>query len=200
LVVTGFPSSYQPLQAYRIVIRRNGGSLMVNFNATTRVGSSSTVAGTFGAVRNSAVYSGADGGVYASPRSVDSAVFQWTAPAAGTGPVNFYAAGYQGTQSSANGQTTRIVLTPSERLTGVEPPPAIAGEFSLGQNYPNPFNPNTEIRYDLSGREGATLVNEQGVGGSYVVRWNATGLASGVYLYRLEAGGFSQTKELVLLR
>lgn len=86
-------------------------------------------------------------------------------------------------------------------------------KFSLSQNYPNPFNPVTVISYqlavnsfvtvklyDLLGREAATLVNEQKPAGSYTVQWNATHFASGVYFYRLQAGNFSDTKKLLLLK
>ncbi len=86
-------------------------------------------------------------------------------------------------------------------------------EFRLEQNYPNPFNPSTMINYqlpmsnwvtlrvyDLLGRQVATLVDEEKPPGSYTVEWNATGLASGVYYYRLQAGEFSQTMKLILLR
>jgi hypothetical protein len=85
--------------------------------------------------------------------------------------------------------------------------------FSLSQNYPNPFNPITKISYDLPltshvllqvydllGREVVTLVNEKLNAGSHMTSWNATGFASGVYLYRLQAGNYSQTKKLILLR
>ncbi|MBI5473806.1 MAG: endo-1,4-beta-xylanase [Ignavibacteriae bacterium] len=85
--------------------------------------------------------------------------------------------------------------------------------FALEQNYPNPFNPTTEIRYQMSevrhvtlkifdplGREVATLVNEVKQPGIYSVQWNADGVASGIYLYRIESGSFVQTKKMVLLR
>ena len=85
--------------------------------------------------------------------------------------------------------------------------------FNLEQNYPNPFNPATEIRYQMSevshvtlkvfdilGREVATLVNEQKSPGTYTVQWDATGNASGVYIYRLTAGSYSSTRKLLLLR
>ncbi|MBI5470802.1 MAG: lamin tail domain-containing protein [Ignavibacteriae bacterium] len=97
--------------------------------------------------------------------------------------------------------------------TGVEEQPNVPTQYGLEQNYPNPFNPTTSIGfgvrglgfvslkvYDLLGREVATLVNEMKNPGTYSVQWNATGIASGVYLYRLEAGGFVQTKKLVVLR
>jgi hypothetical protein len=86
-------------------------------------------------------------------------------------------------------------------------------EFALRQNYPNPFNPTTIISfdlpsagdvmlkvYDMLGREVATLVNEARPAGRYAERFDATGLASGVYLYRLTSPSHSATKKLVLLR
>jgi len=85
--------------------------------------------------------------------------------------------------------------------------------FALSQNYPNPFNPTTVIRYDiptatrvrlvvfdLLGREMALLVEESKNPGSYTVRFDARGFASGVYLYRLEAGSFSLVRKMVLLQ
>lgn len=85
--------------------------------------------------------------------------------------------------------------------------------FSLDQNYPNPFNPLTTIVYalpkstnvrltvfDVLGREVRTLVNERKQPGRYETTFNATNLASGVYLYRLQAGGFVDTKKLMLVR
>jgi len=86
-------------------------------------------------------------------------------------------------------------------------------EFALMQNYPNPFNPSTSIKYqipnsmyvtlkicDVLGREVATLVNEVKEPGMYTVHWNADGLASGVYFYRLNAGDFILTRKLIVLR
>lgn len=86
-------------------------------------------------------------------------------------------------------------------------------QFSLSQNYPNPFNPSTTIAftvpqsgpvrlqvYDLLGKLVATLVDSPLAAGRYQTTWEATGLASGVYLYRLEAEGWAQTKKLTLLR
>jgi hypothetical protein len=178
-----------------------------------RVGSSSTVAGAFTTVTNSVLYTGADGGVYASPHSIDSAVFQWTAPSAGTGTVNFYAAAFQGTTSSGNGQSSRVTISAAEITTSVVNQALLPNEFTLGQNYPNPFNPNTRIGfrvsgsgfvslkvYDVLGREVRTLVNEELKADSYETTFNATGLSSGVYFYHLRAGEFTQTKRVILLR
>jgi hypothetical protein len=96
---------------------------------------------------------------------------------------------------------------------GVEDEEMLPTEFVLEQNYPNPFNPSTTIVYrvgsralvnlevdDLLGRAVATLVNEVKQPGTYTVQWDASGMASGVYLYHLQAGGFSDVKKLLLLR
>jgi hypothetical protein len=86
-------------------------------------------------------------------------------------------------------------------------------KFSLKQNFPNPFNPSTMIEYsiakaenvqlkvyDLLGRETATLVSGIQVPGSYNVTFNASNLASGIYFYKLTAGGFTSIKRMVLIK
>jgi photosystem II stability/assembly factor-like uncharacterized protein len=83
---------------------------------------------------------------------------------------------------------------------------------ALSQNYPNPFNPTTTIRYelpkashvalsvfDILGREIATLLNEEKSAGTYTVQWDASGVSSGVYFYRLRAGDFVQTRRMMLV-
>ncbi len=85
--------------------------------------------------------------------------------------------------------------------------------YRLYQNYPNPFNPTTTIRYDLPsagfvslkvfdirGSEVRTLVNEFQDVGFKSIRFDAASLASGIYIFRLQAGSFVQTKKLTLLR
>ena len=85
--------------------------------------------------------------------------------------------------------------------------------FALEQNWPNPFNPSTTIRfsipsasrvsvrvYDVSGRLVETLVDKQMDAGVHDVVWDASQKASGVYFFRLEAPGFSQTRKLVLIK
>ncbi len=87
------------------------------------------------------------------------------------------------------------------------------GVFQLHQNYPNPFNPSTVIRYelpeaapvrlevfDLLGRRVATLVSEQQQAGAHQVIFDAGSISGGVYLYRLNAGDFSQTRTMMLIR
>ena len=90
---------------------------------------------------------------------------------------------------------------------------AIPGKFALHQNYPNPFNPVTTIRFDLAsatnvkltifditGRVVDELVNTNMNAGSYDLRWNATHLSSGMYLYRIETPEFTATNKLLLLK
>jgi hypothetical protein len=85
--------------------------------------------------------------------------------------------------------------------------------FSLRQNYPNPFNPATKISfsvphsdivqikvYDLLGREIKTLLNEFKLPGTYEIEFNASGLASGIYFYRIISGSYSAVKKMILLR
>jgi hypothetical protein len=85
--------------------------------------------------------------------------------------------------------------------------------FSLKQNYPNPFNPATTIQFDLPktswvslkiynilGEEVATLISDNMAAGTYKYRWNAAELASGLYIYRLEAGEYIKTKRMILMK
>jgi hypothetical protein len=86
-------------------------------------------------------------------------------------------------------------------------------EYALTQNYPNPFNPSTQISfalkeagyvtlkvYDALGKEVATLIKGDYTSGSYNVSFDASGLASGIYFYRLETGSFVQTNKMMLLK
>jgi len=98
-------------------------------------------------------------------------------------------------------------------ITGVHRDLLLTTDFVLDQNYPNPFNPSTVIRYqvpnngvvtlkvfDALGREIETLINETQSAGRYSVEFDARHLPSGAYFYRLVAGGFSETKRLVLVK
>jgi hypothetical protein len=212
--VSGFPTTYQPGQQYTIVLRHTGGSRIVNFNATTRLGSTTAVAGSFANVQNTTLYTGADGGVYASPHSIDSAQFRWTAPAAGAGTVNFYLACYQGTTSSSSGQSTRITLTATESTSGVsDPRTARPSDFWLSQNYPNPFNPSTNITFSLpkSGRTTLRVVNALGAEvatlldgwtepGVHHITWNSAGATSGIYFMQLRWGSWTESRKLILMK
>jgi hypothetical protein len=114
------------------------------------------------------------------------------------------------TGSGALGAYRRAVPgTTSVELTNK----TIPDGFALEQNYPNPFNPKTAISfqlpavsqtslivYDLLGREVATLVNKELEPGSYRVTFDASGLASGMYLYRITAGPFTDARKLLVVK
>tara|TARA_R110000868_G_scaffold410693_6_gene699891 strand:- start:11035 stop:14199 length:3165 start_codon:yes stop_codon:yes gene_type:complete len=101
----------------------------------------------------------------------------------------------------------------SSLLVSNDDDPETPEEFNLSQNYPNPFNPSTNIPFTLSeasrveisvysilGQKVATIVNGLYPVGSHNIQWDARNLASGVYIYRMQAGGFSQTRKLILLK
>ena len=86
-------------------------------------------------------------------------------------------------------------------------------EARLEQNYPNPFNPQTTINFQLAvpgdvrlavldplGREVAVLINQRKESGNHTVVWDARGMASGVYFYRIQAGAFVETRKLLMMR
>jgi photosystem II stability/assembly factor-like uncharacterized protein len=89
----------------------------------------------------------------------------------------------------------------------------IPSEFKLYQNFPNPFNPSTNmlfelpkssfvqlIVYDLLGRETEKLVSQELKAGTYKVDWNASNYPGGTYFYKLTAGGFVETKKMILVK
>jgi hypothetical protein len=85
--------------------------------------------------------------------------------------------------------------------------------FSLGQNYPNPFNPNTQIKfslpddayvslkvYDINGKEVQTLIEGNRQRGNYIINFSPDNLASGIYFYRVKAGGYSAVRKMMYLK
>lgn len=107
-----------------------------------------------------------------------------------------------------------VTITENQGMTEItEKKTELASAFKLYQNYPNPFNPATKINYELrvtnyvklsvynsAGRQVAALVNKRQAAGSYVSEFDGSNLASGVYFYKLQAGDFSETKKMVLIR
>ncbi len=96
-------------------------------------------------------------------------------------------------------------------LTSVEQDPTVPEQFALFQNYPNPFNSETRIRFELPvasfvnlriyntlGQQVRTLVERHFPAGVHTVKWDARGVQSGMYVYKLGAGAFSETKQLIV--
>jgi hypothetical protein len=117
-----------------------------------------------------------------------------------------------GAEISGRLNGNNIDVKKTEAVTGVEDV-SLPAEFFLSQNYPNPFNPTTRISYrvarnshvtlsvhDMLGREVAVLVNGEKPAGSHNVQFNASGLPSGTYVYRLRAEGFVETKRMIFLK
>jgi hypothetical protein len=120
-----------------------------------------------------------------------------------------------GTIAITQGKTTwNTSVVPGQEITlGVDDGVLVPTQFTLKQNYPNPFNPSTTIQYEvpserlvslkvynLIGAEVTTLVNEVKAPGSYAVSWNGEGVPSGVYFYKMQAGGFTATKRMLLIK
>ncbi|MBN1465457.1 T9SS type A sorting domain-containing protein, partial [candidate division KSB1 bacterium] len=107
------------------------------------------------------------------------------------------------------GDSVQTIIAPDSAATISDSPKV----FSLGQNYPNPFNPVTTIRYcipekssvilavyDILGRQAALLVDEEKPAGDHKIQFDGRNLASGVYIYVLQAGDFCAQKKSILLR
>lgn len=109
--------------------------------------------------------------------------------------------------------STIAAFVTGDLISGVEATQRIPTKFGLSQNYPNPFNPTTNLEFQVSslefvslrvldvlGREVATLVKEERQPGGHTVRWNASGLPSGAYFCRMQAGDFVETKKMILAK
>jgi photosystem II stability/assembly factor-like uncharacterized protein len=126
----------------------------------------------------------------------------------------FFTDASNGTVVGANGTILRTTtggvpwIKDDQKNDGYSPQ-----HFILSPNYPNPFNPTTTIEFDLPkssevrlkifnilGEEVVKLVSDRLSAGSYSYEWDASSLASGVYIYRLEAEGFVQTRKMVLMK
>jgi hypothetical protein len=125
----------------------------------------------------------------------------------------------QNFQFNVNGNPASINFDPGNWIlkdllgvtdTGILP---IPGKYSLEQNYPNPFNPSTTIEYNLPqnglvtlkvfnvlGKEVATLVNGPVEAGIHKVNFDASKINSGVYFYTIDAGAYSETKKMILIK
>jgi hypothetical protein len=115
--------------------------------------------------------------------------------------------------SNSQDTNTHLLYISGDGTVDVKADAIIPEEMVLGQNYPNPFNPVTTIEYslpasnfvsikvyDILGREIETLINEEKLPGNYKVEFNGESLASGIYFYTMQAGSFSMTRKLILLK
>ena len=128
------------------------------------------------------------------------------------GDLNWFPTQYKTWLAQSAAEYTKIQAVLSTGLS-VKKLDGLPTSYSLSQNYPNPFNPTTNIKYsitkesqvslkvfDIIGREVETLVNLNQKAGSYEVNFNASKLASGVYIYRLQAGDFTQSMKMMLIK
>jgi len=149
-------------------------------------------------------------GVYTS---IDNGT-TWGPVNAGLPNTSVYSLANSGTALFAGTRKNGVFRIPLSDVTAVEKPPApMPGQYELSQNYPNPFNPSATIRYGVPnrmhvtlnvfntlGQEVALLQNGEQEAGYHEVRFDGSGLSSGVYFYRIQAGEFVQTRKLLLLR
>ncbi len=164
---------------------------------------------------------------FATVKYNPSGVQQWVQRY--NGPGNFYDTPYSiavdgsgnvyvSGSSGGSGTGLDYATLRYSQLTGLQSPPnEIPAEFKLYQNYPNPFNPTTKIKfsippykggqgdvsliiYDVLGKQVQTLVNGTLSPSAYEVSFDGSNLPSGVYYYRLEAGDYTDTKKLVLIK
>ena len=121
------------------------------------------------------------------------------------------------TSPTGNGNNLAVYYMGAEpfdiTITGINDSKTTVNSFALSQNYPNPFNPSTMLNYtlpqksnvslkvfDMLGREVANLVNATQEAGSHSVNFNASKLASGLYIYTLKAGNNVMSKKMMLLK
>lgn len=132
--------------------------------------------------------------------------YSWQPP--NIGAYRFWVKAIYDGGESVNSDSVRIYV-----LDADEPTSAIPQEYSLSQNFPNPFNPTTTIRFglpvasdvrlevfDLLGRSVTTLLNSRLSAGYHSLEFDAKGLGSGIYFYRLHAGDFEQLRKMMLIR
>jgi len=145
-------------------------------------------------------------GLPANPKA--SALSGKVEESGGQANIKYFLGTYDNTSSGAKVYSTTYTITSLD-----QDPSALLIKYRLDQNYPNPFNPKTTIEfsipkteyvtlkiYNLLGQEVATLVSDKLAPDNYKYIWDASGLVSGIYYYKIEAGKFQNVKKLILLR
>ncbi|HTY37078.1 MAG TPA: T9SS type A sorting domain-containing protein, partial [Bacteroidota bacterium] len=128
-------------------------------------------------------------------------------------PTNYWYNPYFGNTVQLPGDRNIGAISGASSTTAVNANESMPTSFSLQQNYPNPFNPTTTIQfqlptesivtlkvYNLLGQEIRTLVNGDLHAGVHIVSFDASNLSSGIYVYRLQAGEFSQVRRMMLIK
>jgi hypothetical protein len=162
------------------------------------------------AVSGTEIIAGTYGGVFISTNSGAN----WL-------PVNYGLTGYFVYSLAINGSDifagtigTGVWKRPISELTGISKEASVLPkDYILFQNYPNPFNPNTIISYSLPSASNVKLILYNTIGqtikviengfknaGNHSINFNAAGLSSGIYFYKLEAGQFTQVKKMILIK
>jgi hypothetical protein len=112
-----------------------------------------------------------------------------------------------------HGKSNNCCFIISNEVSGITEAKDIPTQYCLYQNYPNPFNPKTNIKYSIPkegmvtlsvyntiGQKVSVLVNEKKSPGTYEIIWDASRFSSGVYIYYLTSGSYSNSKKLILLK
>jgi hypothetical protein len=143
---------------------------------------------------------------------LDSVMAAWGCNVGDSLRVKWFVKTYTMFDSASTSNTFLITFVRS--VIGIHPISEIVPSvYFVSPNYPNPFNPSTTIKfglpknsfvnisiYDILGQKVSVLVNEQMKAGEYVADWNASNFTSGVYFYKIEAGEFTKTSKMMLIK
>jgi hypothetical protein len=176
-----------------------GGIDIAVSNGTLNIGTSSGIKMLSGEIVHNARFTGAT-----------TKTFTYTAPST-PGVITMYATGAAGTGTPPwnNAPNKTIVVTTATGIANNNTPVT----YNLEQNYPNPFNPVTKINYsvaqksnvkitvfDILGNSVYTLINHKHESGDYTVNFDGSKLSSGTYIYKIEAGNYTATKKMLMIK
>jgi hypothetical protein len=189
-----------------------GGGLFVSTNN----GTDWTQIGTNGNYYYSFTVGGNDifGGASLGVNHITKNVNNWAAISIGLWDFYIYSLAFDGTNIYAGTNKAGVWSRPlSEVVSVCKDGNNLPKEFALSQNFPNPFNPSTTINYslvkqghvkitvyNLFGSKVSVIVDENKPAGNYAVHFNGSSLASGIYFYRLESGGYTSVKKFILMK